>query len=128
MATPPPTPPRGPISPDDLTIVPANQASWADLSAIFGTVDPGRCNCQWYKTRGWFWAQGTDETRRAALREQTNCDDPQATSTTGLVGYLAEPGGPGAGTHVGSVRAYADAGFREVSSPSVRRVVMRVDF
>jgi GNAT superfamily N-acetyltransferase len=30
--------------------------------------------------------------------------------------------------HVGAVQVYADAGFREVSSPSVRRVVMRVDF
>jgi GNAT superfamily N-acetyltransferase len=233
MATPPPRP----ISPDDLTIVPANQASWADLSAVFGTVDPGRCNCQRYKTRGWFehsflcrtcehfttqkcqrkecsWAQGTDETRRAALREQTNCDDPEATSTTGLVAYLTEERTPvgwvaveprteyprlqglptvwrgrpeedkkddsvwsvtcivvrkgyrkrglsyalaaaaipyakanGARAleayamrtqpgkeitwgelHVGAVQAYADAGFREVSSPSVRRVVMRVDF
>jgi hypothetical protein len=30
--------------------------------------------------------------------------------------------------HVGAFQAYADAGFREVSTPSVRRVVMRVDF
>src|SRR5690242_18982883 len=90
MATPPP----GLIHPGDLTVVPANQASWADLSAVFGTVDPGRCNCQRYKTRGWFWAQGTDETRRAALRQQTSCDDPDATSTTGLVAYLTEGSTP----------------------------------
>jgi GNAT superfamily N-acetyltransferase len=30
--------------------------------------------------------------------------------------------------HVGSRQAFADAGFTEVSRPSVRRVVMRIDF
>jgi hypothetical protein len=30
--------------------------------------------------------------------------------------------------HVGAVLAYADAGFRVVSSPSVRGVVLRDDF
>lgn len=33
-------------------VLPANQASWEDLLAIFGTADyPGRCYCQHYKTR-----------------------------------------------------------------------------
>jgi GNAT superfamily N-acetyltransferase len=216
----------GPIDPGKLTIVPANEATWADLAAIFGTADSGRCNCQRFRTRGWFWDQATDEQRRARLREQTNCDDPEATSTTGLVAYLTEgghlpgqrppvprgvpvgwvaveprteyprllglptvwKGRPGedkqddgvwavtcfvvrkgyrrrgltyalaAATipyakangaralegyamrtqpgreitwgelHVGAVQVFADAGFREVSSPSVRRAVMRVDF
>jgi GNAT superfamily N-acetyltransferase len=213
-------PPAGPISPDDLTIVPANQASWTDLSAILGTRDSGQCNCQRFKTRGWFWDQATDDQRRASLREQANCDDPAATSTTGLVAYLAGSSPDnGRGTpvgwvaveprteyprlqglptvwrgrqgedknddsvwsvtcvivrkgyrrrgltyalaaatipyakangaraleayamrtqpgkeitwgelHVGAVQVFADAGFTEVSSPSVRRAVMRVDF
>jgi GNAT superfamily N-acetyltransferase len=82
--------PIAPIEPDDLSIVPANQASWADLQAVFGTRDCGRCNCQRFKTRGWFWEQATDQQRRAQLRDQTNCDDPAATSTTGLVAYLRE--------------------------------------
>jgi hypothetical protein len=30
--------------------------------------------------------------------------------------------------HVGAVQVFAEAGFTEVSSPSVRRAVMRVDF
>jgi GNAT superfamily N-acetyltransferase len=30
--------------------------------------------------------------------------------------------------HVGAVQVFADAGFAEVSSPSVRRAVMRVGF
>ena len=202
---------EGPVKPEDVTIVPANRATWSDLTAIFGTVDSGRCNCQRFKTRGWFWDQATDEQRRARLREQVNCDDPDATSTTGLVAYLegvpvgwvaVEPrteyprllGLPtvwrgrhedkqddgvwsvtcfvvrkgyrrrgityalAAATvgyarengaralegyamrtqpgkeitwgelHVGAVQAFADAGFTEVSSPSVRRVVMRIDF
>ena len=221
----------GPVKPEDLTIIPANRATWADLAAIFGTVDSGRCNCQRFKTRGWFWDQATDEQRRARLREQVNCDDPDSTSTTGLVAYLtggghfAEDSSPGsqrdeevrgvpvgwvaveprteyprllglptvwrgrhedkqddgvwsvtcfvvrkgyrkrgityalaaaavgyAGEngaralegyamrtqpgkeitwgelHVGAVQVFADAGFTEVSSPSVRRAVMRIDF
>ena len=204
----------GPIEPQDLTIVPANEATWADLTAIFGASDSGRCNCQRFKTRGWFWDQATDEQRRARLRDQANCDDPEAASTTGLVAYLTqgrvpvgwvavEPrteyprllglptvwkGRPGedkqdegvwsvtcfvvrrgyrrrglsyalaAATipyaeangaralegyamctqpgreitwgelHVGAVQVFADAGFTEVSRPSGRRAVMRVDF
>jgi GNAT superfamily N-acetyltransferase len=203
-----------PIDPGELTIVPANEATWADLSAIFGSADSGRCNCQRFKTRGWFWDQATDEQRRAQLRDQASCDDPEATSTTGLVAYLTrgrvpvgwvavEPrteyprllglptvwkgragedkqdegvwsvtcfvvrkGYRGRGLtyalaaaavgyarargaralegyamrtqpgrvitwgelHVGAVQVFADAGFKEVSHPSVRRVVMRVDF
>jgi GNAT superfamily N-acetyltransferase len=80
------------ITADDLSIVPANHASWDDLHAVFGDRDSGRCNCQRFKTRGWFWEQATDEQRRARLREQANCDDPAATSTTGLVAYLRAPG------------------------------------
>jgi GNAT superfamily N-acetyltransferase len=81
------------ITADELSIVPANQASWDDLHAVFGDRDyASRCNCQRFKTRGWFWEQATDEQRRARLREQANCDDPAATSTTGLVAYLRAPG------------------------------------
>lgn len=202
------------ITPEMLTIVPANHATGADLAAIFGTADSGRCNCQRFKTRGWFWDQATDEQRRAQLRDQANCDDPAATSTTGLVAYLTEgrepvgwvaveprteyprllglptvwKGRPGedpqddgvwsvtcfvvrkgyrrrgltyalaAATvpyakengaraleayamrtrpgreitwgelHVRAVQVFAEAGFTEVSAPSLRRVVMRADF
>ena len=200
------------IKPEDLTVVPANQASWADLKAVFGDRDSGRCNCQRFKTRGWFWEQATDEQRRASLRDQANCDDPEATSTTGLVAYLrdvpvgwvaVEPrteyprllglptvwkGRPGEDKqddsvwsvtcfvvrkgyrkrgityalaaaavdyaqangaralegyamltqpgreitwgelHVGARQVFAEAGFTEVSRPSVRRAVMRIDF
>ena len=79
-----------PLTPSSLSIVPANQVPWDDLKAVFGDRDSGRCNCQRFKTRGWFWEQATDEQRRAQLRDQANCDDPAATSTTGLVAYLHE--------------------------------------
>jgi GNAT superfamily N-acetyltransferase len=80
------------IEPDHLSIVPANHASFADLKAVFGERDySSRCNCQRFKTRGWLWREGTDEQRRAHLRDQANCDDPKATSTTGLVAYLRAP-------------------------------------
>jgi GNAT superfamily N-acetyltransferase len=203
-----------PVNQVDLTIVPANKAAWADLAAIFGTSGSGRCNCQWFKSQGWLWEQATDEQRRVRLREQTNCDNPEANSTSGLVAYLTDGRVPvgwvaveprtayprllgkptvwkgrqgedkrddgvwsvtcfvvrkgyrGRGIsyalaaatipyarangaralegyamrtqpgkqvtwgelYVGAVQVFADAGFAEVSSPSVRRAVMRVDF
>jgi GNAT superfamily N-acetyltransferase len=201
-----------PIKPADLTIVGANEASWADLQAIFGTADyPGRCYCQRFKTRDCHWSSLTDQERRARLREQTHCDDPGAAATSGLVAYLgAEPVGwvaveprtayprlprvrtvwsgrqedkadagvwavtcfttrkgyrmrgityalaaatidfardqgataleaypmitqPGqeitwGELHVGSRQVFAEAGFTEVSHPSPRRIVMRIDF
>ncbi|MFJ2829974.1 GNAT family N-acetyltransferase [Streptomyces sp. NPDC087263] len=200
------------IAPEQLTIVPANQASWGDLRAIFGTADyPAKCHCQHYKVRDSQWAAVSDAERAERLREQTACGDPEARTTSGLVAYLgSEPVGwcaveprtayprllrtrtPWTGRdedkrddtvwavtclvtrkgyrrrgvtyalaratvgfardrgaraleaytmitqpgkeitwgelHVGSRDVFADAGFAEVSHPSPRRVVMRVDF
>jgi GNAT superfamily N-acetyltransferase len=210
--TTPSTTTREPITAAQLTIVPANRASWADLQAIFGTADyPGKCYCQHFKTRDCHWSSMTDRERQDRLREQTHSDDPRARSTTGLVAYLGqEPVGwvaveprtayarlprtrtvwsgrqedkgdhsvwavtcfvtrkgyrkrgityalaaatvgfareqgaraleaypmttpPGqeitwGELHVGSRQVFADAGFTEVSHPSPRRVVMRIDF
>lgn len=205
--------PAGPAIPaGELTIVPANNASWADLQAVFGTADyPGRCYCQAYKALDCHWKSLTDTDRRERLRAQTNCGNPSASSTTGLVAYLGkEPAGwvaveprtayprlmrgrtawsgrhedkaddgiwavtcfvtrkgyrkrgityalaaatigfarergaraleaypmltaPGkeitwGELHVGSRQVFADAGFTEVSHPSPRRMVMRIDF
>lgn len=202
----------GPVTGAQLTIVPANQASWADLQAIFGTAGyPGQCYCQHFKTRDCHWSSLSEGERRSRLREQTRCGDPRAPATTGLVAYLgAEPVGwvaveprtayprlvrsrtvwsgrqenraddsvwavtcfvtrkgyrrrgityslaaatadfarergaraleaypmittPGeqitwGELYVGSRQVFADAGFTEVSHPSPRRVVMRIDF
>ena len=54
-----------PITAEQLTIVPANQASWADLQAIFGVADyPGRCYCQHFKTRDRDWSSLTFAARQ----------------------------------------------------------------
>ena len=195
-----------------ITVVPANEASWEDLQAIFGTRgDPARCQCQWFKFRDMEWRSIPAEERAHRLREQTDCGHPQSDTTTGIVAYLdGEPVGwcaieprtayprllkmrvPWSGRDedradetvwsvtcfvvrtgyrrsgvsyalaaaavgfardrgaralegypmitslgedvtwgelfVGSRSAFAAAGFREVSHPTTRRVVMRIDF
>ena len=202
----------GPITEEQVRIVPANEASWDDLAAIFGTTDyAGRCHCQSLKVVGWIWRDSTQEERTAMLRAQTACGDPNATTTSGLVAYVDdEPAGwvaveprtaypklrtsrvPWTGrdedkdddgvwavtcfvvrkgyrgrgltyllaratidvarehgaraleaypmitqpgkeitwgeVHVGARQVFEDAGFEEVSHPTVRRVVMRIDF
>jgi len=202
-----------PIPAEQLTIIPANQASWDEIAAVFGTSDyPGRCQCQRFKLRGWIWGPSTTPEQRAAmLREQTGCGNPDAAATSGLVAYLdGEPVGwvaveprtgypklrtsriPWTGRdedkdddrvwavtcfavrkgyrgrgityalaqatvgfarergaraleaysmitqpgreitwgelHVGARQVFEEAGFKEVSHPTVRRVVMRIDF
>ncbi len=84
-----------PVRPPELTIAGANQASWADLQAIFGTTGPaGHCYCQYFKVRDRDWRSLTDQERRDRFRQQTSCDSAQARATTGLVAYLSgEPVG-----------------------------------
>jgi GNAT superfamily N-acetyltransferase len=85
---------KEPIPAGKVTIIPANEASWEDLAAIFGTSDPGRCQCQRYKVMGWIWRDSTQPERTAALRAQTACGDPDAPATSGLVAYVeGEPAG-----------------------------------
>ncbi|WP_188190334.1 GNAT family N-acetyltransferase [Nonomuraea sp. SYSU D8015] len=202
---------KAPIPEDDVTVVPANEASWEDLVAIFGTRDAGRCMCQRFKVIGWIWRDSTQEGRTAMLRAQAACGDPDATATSGLVAYVdGDPAGwvaveprtaypklrtsrvpwlgrdededdtgiwavtcfvvrkeyrgrgltyplaqatigfarergaraieaypmitqPGkeitwGEVHVGARQVFEEAGFEEVSRPTVRRVVMRIDF
>ena len=203
---------QAPIPAERLTIVPANEASWEDIEAIFGSTDyPGLCQCQRFKVVGWIWRDSTQEERTAMLRAQTACGDPTAAATSGLVAYVDdEPAGwvaveprtaypklrtsriPWTGRHedksddgvwavtcfvvrkryrgrgltyplaratiryardrgaraleaypmiiqpgrevtwgelhVGARQVFEDAGFEEVSHPTARRVVMRIDF
>jgi GNAT superfamily N-acetyltransferase len=196
-----------------ITIVPANEASWEDLRAIFG--DRGYaayCQCQKFKMRNWAeWNSTPVWERMQRLQDQTHCGDSAARTTSGLVAYLdGEPVGwcavqprtayirlppqrvafkargedpadesvwavtcfatragfrrrgisralaratvdfarrrgaraleaypmitePGqeitwGESHVGTRSIFADAGFQEVSHPTLRRVVMRIDF
>jgi GNAT superfamily N-acetyltransferase len=199
-------------SADGIVVVPANEASWEDLQAVFGTRgDPARCQCQWFKIPNRDWRSVPVEEKAHRLREQTECGHPESATTSGLVAYLdGEPAGwcaveprteyprlltkriPWAGrsedrrdttvwsvtcfvtrsgfrrrgvstalaraavdfarergaraieaypmiTHpdedvawgelyVGSRSVFARAGFTEVSQPTKRRVVMRIDF
>jgi len=200
-----------PIPAEQLMIVPANDASWEDLTEIFGTTDAGQCQCQRFKVLGWIWRDSTQDERTAMLRAQTACGDPNAEAVSGLVAYVdgeaagwvaVEPrtaypklrtsrvpwrgrdedkgddgiwavtcfvirkGYRGRGLtyplaratidfarergaraleaypmitepgkeitwgelHVGARQVFEDAGFEEVSRPTVRRVVMRIDF
>jgi GNAT superfamily N-acetyltransferase len=72
-----------------VTVVPANEARWDDLQAVFGTRgDPARCQCQWYKTPSCDWRSLPVEERSHRLREQTDCDHPESDTTSGLVAYL----------------------------------------
>jgi GNAT superfamily N-acetyltransferase len=71
-----------------VTVVPANEASWEDLQAIFGTADAGQCQCQRFKIRGWIWRDSTLDERTTMLQDQTACGTPDAPSTSGLVAYV----------------------------------------
>jgi GNAT superfamily N-acetyltransferase len=76
-----------------ISVVPANEASWDDLQAVFGTRgDASKCQCQRYKTRAtdWdrAWASVPAPKRAKRLREQTRCGQPAARTTSGLVAYL----------------------------------------
>ncbi len=79
-----------------ISIVPANQASWEDLQAVFGTRGAAHtCQCQRYKLRPREAFRSFPVQERAdRLRRQTGCGHPDATTTSGLVAYVAgEPAG-----------------------------------
>jgi GNAT superfamily N-acetyltransferase len=73
-----------------LTIVPANEASWEDLQAVFGTRGQAAfCQCQRFKLRPKeAFSKFPVEERALRLRMQTNAGQPDAESTSGLVAYL----------------------------------------
>ena len=78
-----------------ITVVPANEASWDDLHTVFGERgDAHGCQCQRYKMGNGHYAPEPFEVRAQALREETECGQPEAEATSGLVAYLeGEPVG-----------------------------------
>lgn len=82
-------------SPDQLRIVPANEASWEDLQTVFSAGEGHGCQCQFFKLDNEEWRSSVQLPERAErLREQTNCGDSPAASTTGLIAYCeGEPAG-----------------------------------
>jgi GNAT superfamily N-acetyltransferase len=76
----------------EIRVVPANEASWEDLEAVFGTRgDPARCWCQRYKMeRGESWASVGAEELAHRLRVQTDWGRPGSGYASGLVAYIGE--------------------------------------
>lgn len=78
---------------DGLRIVPANEASWDDLQAVL-TGAAHRCQCQRQRLGDRDWWYMPESERAAILRSETNCGDPRARETIGIVAYRgAEPVG-----------------------------------
>ena len=78
-----------------VTIVPANEASWEDLEAVFGTHGyPSRCLCQRSKIQERDWASVPVEERAHRLRAETECGHSESITTSGFVACLdGEPVG-----------------------------------
>ena len=79
----------------DLTIVPANQARWEDLQAVFGVRGyTSTCQCQRFKLGPYPWRESSVAVRQDHLRRETHCDFPSSPTTSGLVAFLdGEPVG-----------------------------------
>ena len=79
-----------------MKIVPANEASWEDIRAVFGERgDAHVCQCQRYKLQpGEAFKKVPIEERAHRLRTQTECGHPPSKTTSGLIAYLdGEPVG-----------------------------------
>jgi GNAT superfamily N-acetyltransferase len=73
----------------EITVVPANEASWDDLKAAFGSRGgAATCLCQRYKLApGEAFKHVSAEVRAERLRRQTACGHPESGTTSGLVAY-----------------------------------------
>lgn len=96
----------------DVTVVPANQASWEDLQAVFGRGGAASCQCQRIKLGDHDWFSMPVEARAHRLREETDCGHPESPTTTGLVAYLD-------GVPVGWVAVEPRANYRRLRGSSV---------
>ena len=75
-------------------MVPANEASWDDLQAVFGRGGAATCQCQRIKLGDHVWFRMPVEERAHRLREETDCGHPEADDSSGMVAYLdGEPVG-----------------------------------
>lgn len=77
---------------DDISVRPANEASWEDIQAVFGSRGAAAtCWCQRYKLApGESFGSFPAEERASRLRAQTNAGETGAATTTGLVAYLGD--------------------------------------
>jgi hypothetical protein len=126
------------MSESDVSVVPANQASWDDLQAVFGRGTAAKCQCQRIKLGDHDWYRMPVEERAQRLREEADCGHPEAGAeyarkrgAKAIEGYpmVRKPGQTVSWGEmsVGSRSAFIAAGFREVTRPTTRRVVMRLE-
>ena len=77
-----------------VRVVPANEAAWDDLQAVFGRGTAAKCQCQRIKLGDGEWFGMPVEERAYRLRKETDCGNPKADGTSGMVAYLdGEPVG-----------------------------------
>lgn len=96
----------------DVYVVPANEASWDDLQAVFGRGAAAKCQCQRIKLGDGTWFDMPVEDRAHQLREETDCGHPEADRTSGMVAYLD-------GLPVGWVAVEPRANYRRLRGSSV---------
>jgi ribosomal protein S18 acetylase RimI-like enzyme len=96
----------------DVTVIPANQASWEDLQTVFGRSGAARCQCQRIKLGDHEWFRMPVEARAFRLREETDCGHPESPMTSGMVAYLD-------GEPVGWVAVEPRANYRRLRGSSV---------
>ena len=71
-----------------MRVVPANEASWDDLQAVFGRGAAAKCQCQRIKLGDRAWYRMPVEERAHRLREDTDCGHPEAERSSGMVAYV----------------------------------------
>jgi GNAT superfamily N-acetyltransferase len=84
-----------PVMPEsDVRVVPACEASWEDLQTVLGRGAAAKCQCQRIKLGDGAWFGMPVEERAHRLRQETDCGNPGADETSGMVAYLnGEPVG-----------------------------------
>jgi GNAT superfamily N-acetyltransferase len=95
-----------------LEAIPANEASWEDLQAVFGRGGAAKCQCQRIKLGDHDWFAMSVDERTHRLRDETDCGHPEAEETSGLVGYLG-------GEPVGWVAVEPRRNYRRLRGSSV---------
>jgi GNAT superfamily N-acetyltransferase len=96
----------------DVSVVPANEASWEDLQAVFGRGGAAKCQCQRIKLGDGAWFPMPVEERAQRLREETDCGHPDAGNSSGMIAYLD-------GEAVGWVAVEPRANYRRLRGSSV---------
>jgi GNAT superfamily N-acetyltransferase len=96
----------------NVSVVPANEATWDDLQAVFGRGSAAKCQCQRIKLGDRAWYGMSVDDRAMRLRADADCGHPEAEGTTGMVGYVE-------GVPAGWVAVEPRANFRRLRGSPV---------